>query len=135
VAGSSGFEMINVALVGEQDVAFSGKLIEAVEAVASDPSMKDHDQWARLAIYELESGDWIAVRYTEATSVQGSPIGDYRKFRRSDDDMLVLDGNDLRPVEHDESWLHQQVMSFFEWSWLAKRLAAKAGWKVVREIS
>lgn len=131
----TGFEMIEIARKEQPDVRFRGRLIASADSREEDRDVRKRDRphWTRLELWELESGAWVAASIGCSDKPGEIDIGDVLT--------ITPDGANAAPgMAVAEAWhggpkpKEIQVMDFFGWTWLAKRLADKAGWDVVEEI-
>jgi hypothetical protein len=114
------FETITLPRKDKSDVRWTGRRLAQVD---SDTEARDggrtKGRWARLQLWELESGAWLAASIGCSDREGEIDIGDIKVIPAA-----AVSGTDPRG----------DVMDFFGWSWLAKKLAAQLGWDIVEVI-
>ena len=136
------WEDVEIAVKDAPDVTFRGRLIAKISS-KDDTRQGDRNKtrWTDLEVYELESGDWVACAV--AVSDKGGEID----FARADGvtwigraagfEFINDPSNSLASVQKDRSDedMQREAMAAFGWSWLAKDMAEKAGWDVIRRFT
>jgi hypothetical protein len=124
-------ETVTLARKDKPDVRWTGRLLAEVD---SDTESRDGGgskrRWTRLQLWELESGAWLAASIGCSDRDGEVDIGDVALIRshhptRGAPPVAPERGADER---------RKEVMEFFGWSWLAKKLAKQMGWEVVEVI-
>lgn len=139
-----GFEEVNILRKDAPDVVFKGKLVAEVSSRdASEASARrSSDRWTELAVYELESGDWVAVSVACSDKPGETDFGNVRvipvagKGQSGADAAVSLHAEgalEIGPARTIDD-RRRDAMDFFGWTWLAKKLADEAGWDVRERI-
>ena len=110
-----GFEEVNILRKDAPDIVFSGKLIAYADNKEEQEqnAKRSSDRWTELAVYQLEGGDWVACALACSDKPGEVDFGD----------ATIIPANDPHAA-----------MTFFEWTWLAKKLAHRAGWDVREQL-
>lgn len=137
------FEEVNILRKDKPDLVFAGRLVAEIDSKpeAEANARKTGDRWTDLAVYELPSGDWVAVTIACSDKAGETDFGEAVVIRRASNGIVVeaVDQpdtpapKDLRPVTDEadaEALSRRAAMEFWRWTWLAKKLADRAGWDV-----
>lgn len=122
-----GFEEVNVLRKDKPDVVFKGKLIAEADSrqEAEASARKSSDRWTELAVYELQSGDWVAISIACSDKAGETDFGD----------ALLIEIDDAPGVDSlTVAEMRARAMQFWGYTWLAKKLAEEAGWDVRERI-
>ncbi len=110
-------ETVEFAQKDAPDIVITGRLIADADSRDSGRGSKSQarERWTELHVYELASGDWVAVSIGMSDKGGESDVATAQTILKGD----VAD-------------MRNAAMSFFGWTWLAKMLAKEAGWDVRR---
>lgn len=109
------WELVELRRQDKPDVAFEGRMLafaDNKDEAEANPR-KSAARWTELSVYELRDGSWAAV--SEAISDKPGEVDFGQAIRLKAGDMTG-------------------AMEFFGWTWLAKKLAAVAGWDMVERL-
>ncbi|WP_374139377.1 hypothetical protein [Sphingomonas sp.] len=137
------YELVELRRQDKPDIAFEGRLLafaDNKDEAEANPR-KSAARWTELSVYELRDGSWVAV--SEAISDKPGEV-DFGEAHVIGDQWIPtyhLGGTDFSYAEADkrrekvpDRERHRRAMDFFGWTWLAKKLAADAGWDVVERL-
>jgi hypothetical protein len=114
------WETVEIARKDRPDIRFEGRLIDDISSRdESRQTERKKDRWTELAVYELRSGNWAVCLIACSDK----------------DDEIDFGDCEVVTWQQDESAMRRAVIANWNWTWLAKALADKAGWDVVEELS
>lgn len=112
-------EKVEIARKDAPDVRFEGNLLwEADSRESTRQDRREKTRWTRLAIWELAAGGWVVASVAVSEKPGEVTFGD----------VLAL------PASMPAAERQRAAMTFWGHSWLAKGLAAKAGWDVAEVL-
>jgi hypothetical protein len=134
---SDEFEEVTILRKDKPDLVFEGKLIAEVDskAEAEANGRKSNDRWTELALYELRNGDWLAVSVACSDKAGESDFGEVKRILQVDESLLEMGDEGLTPIKVSEEQRRRQAMAFWNWTWLAKKLATEQGWEVRERLT
>jgi hypothetical protein len=112
---------VTLARKDKPDVRWTGRLIAEVDSDRErrDGGHRNSARWTRLQLWELKDGAWLAATIGCSDREGEVDIGDVLRIP-------------LTTVNGVAPW--HEAMEFWQWSWLAKKLAERMGWDVVEVI-
>lgn len=137
-ARNRGFETVEIARKDAPDVRFKGRLLGRVDSdtdgdARADRAQGKRDRWTRLELWELKSGTWVAASIGCSDRKGEVDIGTIEVVRTHETIEGDINTDDER-VEVGEDRRRLEVLHFFGWTWLAKKLAEQLGWDVAEVI-